>query len=187
MAKRGRNVVIASIALAGALVVFLAFRRRDHDVRYTTATVDRGDIVEVVGATGTLQAVTTVQVGSQVSGTIQTLQADFNSVVKKGQVIARLDPSLFQARLAQMNANLVSSRANTEKAKAEVADSKQKYERAQALANEQLVPQSDLESAKAAYDGAVAQLRAAEAAISQAEANVNQAQVDLDHTIITAP
>src|SRR5262249_5264175 len=171
MAKKGRSAVIASIALAGALVLFLAFRRRDHDVRYTTATVDRGDIVEVVGATGTLQAVTTVQVGSQVSGTIQSLHADFNSVVKKNQVFARLDHSLFQARLAQMKANLISSRANTEKARAEVADTKQKYDRAAALAKEELVPQSDLESAKAAFDGAVAQLRAAEAAISQAEAN----------------
>jgi HlyD family secretion protein len=187
MPKKRRNLVIGALALAGVLVLFLALRRRDHDVRYLTAAVDRGNIVEVVGATGTLQAVTTVQVGSQVSGTIQSLQADFNSVVKKGQVITRLDPSLFQARLAQMNANLASAQANTEKSRAEVADTRQKYERAQTLASQNLLPQSDLDSAKAAYDGAVAQVRASEAAVSQAEANVNQAQVDLDHTIITAP
>jgi HlyD family secretion protein len=187
MASRRRSLVIGLTALAGVLVLFLALRRREHDVQYVTAAVDRGDIVEVVGATGTLQAVTTVQVGSQVSGTIQSLHADFNSVVKKGRVIARLDPSLFQARVAQMQANLASAKANVEKARADVADTKQKYERAQALASQNLLPQSDLDSAKAAYEGAAAQVRASEAAVSQAAANVNQAQVDLQHTIIEAP
>jgi HlyD family secretion protein len=187
MASRRRSLVIGLTALAGVLVLFLALRRREHDVQYVTAAVDRGDIVEVVGATGTLQAVTTVQVGSQVSGTIQSLRADFNSVVKKGEVIARLDPSLFQARVAQMQANLASAKANVEKARADVSDTKQKYERAQALASQNLLPQSDLDSAKAAYEGAAAQLRASEAAVSQAAANVNQAQVDLQHTIIEAP
>jgi HlyD family secretion protein len=102
-------------------------------------------------------------------------------------VIARLDPSLFQARVAQMQANLASAKANVEKARADVADTKQKYERAQALASQNLLPQSDLDSAKAAYEGAAAQVRASEAAVSQAAANVNQAQVDLQHTIIEAP
>lgn len=152
-----------------------------------TAALDRGDIVETVGATGTLQAVTTVQVGSQVSGTIQSLGADFNSTVRKGQVIARLDPSSFEARLGQAKANLISARANVERARAAVIDGQQKYERAKELAGQQLLPQSDLETAKANYDGAVAQLKANEAAVSQAEASVNQAQVDLDHTVISTP
>lgn len=152
-----------------------------------TVALDRGDIVETVGATGTLQAVTTVQVGSQVSGTIQSLGADFNSAVKKGQVIARLDPSSFEARLGQARANLISARANVERARAATADAQQKYGRAKELFATSLVPQSDLETAKATYDGAVAQQKANEAAVSQAEAGLNQAQVDLDHTVIATP
>src|SRR5262245_45095821 len=107
--------------------VLLAVRGGDHDVQYVTATADRGDVIDVVGATGTLQAVTTGQVGSQVSGTIASLGADFNSKVKKDQVIARLDPSTLDARLSQARANLSAARANVEKTKATVADSQQKY------------------------------------------------------------
>ena len=114
--------------------------------RFTTGTVDRGDVAEVVGATGTLQAVTTVQLGSQVSGTIQSLYADFNSTVKKDQVVARLDPSLFEARLGQARANVQAARANVDRAKAEVEDTRQKYERAKELAAGKLLPASDLDT-----------------------------------------
>jgi HlyD family secretion protein len=179
-------------AAGGAAVVVLgvtfgAMRARQRPVRYATAQVSRGDVVEVVGATGTLQAVTTVQVGSQISGTIQNLNADFNSVVHKGQVIARLDPSSFDARVGQARANLVSARANAERSRSTVEDTRQKYERSKALAAEKLLPQSDLDTAKANYEGAVAQVKAADAAVSQAAAALNQAQVDLDHTVISAP
>jgi HlyD family secretion protein len=170
-----------------AAMIGLAFHGRGEATRLATTPVDRGDIADVVGATGVLQAVTTVQVGSQVSGTIKDLLADFNSTVRKGEVIARLDPALFQARVAQARANLVSARADVERARAAVVDAKQKYERAQALAKEDLVPASDLESAKATSDGARAQLLANEAAVSQSEAALNQAQVDLGHTVIAAP
>jgi HlyD family secretion protein len=173
--------------LVAAAGLFLAFRGRGDVPRFTTAPVDRGDIADVVGATGVLQAVTTVQVGSQVSGTIQELLADFNSTVRKGQVIARLDPALFKARVAQAQANLVSARADVERARAAVADAKQKYERAQELGKQDLVPEADVESAKSAYDAAQAQLLANQAAVSQTEAALNQAQVDLGHTVITAP
>jgi HlyD family secretion protein len=177
--------ILAAVAVAAAAVVLV--RGRAKPPRYALATVDRGDIVEVVGATGTLEAVTTVQIGSQVSGTIESLYADFNSVVKKGQVIARLDPSLFEARLGQEKANLLTAKANVDRARATVEDTRQKYERAKELAAQLLVPQTDLETAKANYDGAVAQLKASQAAQSQAEASVHQAEVDLSHTIITTP
>lgn len=182
----------ARLALAGIGVALLAFgvtsvRGRSRETRYLTATVDRGDVLEVVGATGTLQAVTTVQVGSQVSGIVQNLYADFNSQVKKGQVVARLDPSLFEARLGQARANLVSARANVERSRATVTDTRLKHDRAKELAAQDLVPVSDLDTAKANFDGAVAQLKSSEASVTQAEASVNQAQVDLDHTVISAP
>src|SRR5512139_3903067 len=166
---------------------FVLVRGRGEATQFTTGTIDRGDIVEVVGATGTLEAVTTVQIGSQVSGTIQNLYADFNSTVKKGQVIARLDPSILQARLGQAEANVLSAHANVDRALATVEDTRQKYERAKELAAQKLIAETDLETAKANYDGAVAQLKANQAAESQAVASVNQAKVDLSHTIIDTP
>jgi HlyD family secretion protein len=183
-----RRLVLAGLAVAivGGLM-FFGLGGGNRRPRYAVALADRGDIADVVGATGVLQAVTTVQVGSQVSGTIASLNADFNSIVKRGQVVARLDPALFEARLAQARANLASARANVERSRAAIDDARQKYERAKALAAQDLVPEADLESAKAAYDGAVAQQRANEAAVSQAEAAVNQAQLDLEHTVISAP
>lgn len=177
-------------ALVGILLLaggFFLWKGRDEDVRYATAAVDRGDVVEVVGATGAVQAVTTVQVGSQVSGTIQSLSADFNSTVKKGQVLARLDPSLFQARVEQARANLISARANLDRSQAMVEDTRQKYARAKELAAQQLLPQSDLDTARSNQDAAAAQVKASEAAVSQAVAGVNQAQVDMAHTIIASP
>jgi len=128
-----------------------------------------------------------VQIGSQVSGTIQSLNADFNSTVKKGQVIARLDPSILDARLGQAQANLLAAKANVERARSSVEDMRQKYERAKELAAEKLLPVTELETAKANYDGAVAQLKANEAAESQSVATINQAKVDLSHTVIETP
>ena len=166
---------------------YYLLRGRGEATQYATGTIDRGDVVEVVGATGTLEAVTTVQVGSQVSGTIQSLYADFNSEVKKGQVIARLDPSILQARLGQAEANVLSAQANVDRSRATVEDTRQKYERAKELAAQKLIAETDLETAKANYDGAAASLKSSQAAESQAVASVNQAKVDLSHTIIDTP
>ena len=187
MRFNSRRTWIALAVVVAAAGAFLAFRGRDKEVQYQTTTLERGDIVDVVGATGTLQAVTTVQVGSQVSGTVDSLGADFNSRVKKDQVIARLETSTFDARLSQARANLVAARANVEKARATVSDTKQKYDRAKELSAQQLLPQSDLETAKSNYEGAVASIQGAEAAVAQAAAAVQQSQVDLTHTVIRAP
>jgi HlyD family secretion protein len=184
-ASRRRLLWLILIPVLLVAAVFLRGRR--GNTLYVTVAVDRGDIVDVVGATGLLQAVITVQVGSQVSGTISELGADFNSTVKKGQVIARLEPSSFQARVNQARANLASARANVERSQAAIDDAKQKFDRARELAKQDLLPPADLESARATYEGAVAQHHADEAAVKQAAAALNQAQVDLDHTVITAP
>ena len=117
-------IVLLIIAAIGAGAGAYYLRRGGPDVQVQTAPIARGDIIDSVGATGTLQAVTTVQVGSQVSGNIQWLGADFNSIVKKGQVIARLDPSLFQAQLQQANANLSQTRANLTKAQSDLERTK---------------------------------------------------------------
>src|SRR4051812_29206393 len=187
MRLNSRRTWVALAVVVLAVVAFLAFRGRDKAVQYATTTVERGDIVDVVGATGTLQAVTTVQVGSQVSGTVDSLDADFNSRVRKNQVIARLETSTFDARLSQAQANLVAARANVEKSRSTVTDTKQKYDRAKELAAQNLLPASDLETARSNYEGALAGLRGAEAAVSQSAAAVQQAQVDRTHTIIRAP
>src|SRR5690348_2859707 len=143
-------VVLVVIASTAAVVYT---RRNKTEIQVQTTPLSRGDIVDTVGATGTLQAVTTVQVGSQVSGNIQWLGADFNSIVKKGQVIARLDPSLFEAQLQQVQANLVQARANLTKARSELdrarvqlTDAQQKFNRAQELSSKQLLAASELDS-----------------------------------------
>ena len=194
-------IVLLIIAAIGAGVGAYYIRHGSAEVQVNTAPVTRGDITDTVGATGTLQAVTTVQVGSQVSGNIQWLGADFNSIVKKGQVIARLDPSLFDAQLQQARANLGQAQANLvkaqselERAKVQLTDAQQKYTRAKELSARNLLPQSDLDAAKVAVDTAQAALASqqasvaqAQAAVSQSQASVNQNEVNLAHTVITAP
>src|SRR5262245_21708385 len=193
--------VLAIIAAIGAGAGAIYVRRGGTEVQVNTSPITRGDIVNTVGATGTLQAVTTVHVGSQDSGNISWLGAHFNAIVKKGQTIARLDPSLFEAQLQQTTANLNQARANLTKAqsdlertKVQLTDAQQKYARARELSAKSLLPQSDLDAAKIAVDTAQAMLASqqasvtqAQAAVSQAQASVNQSQVNVDHTIIVAP
>jgi len=173
--------------LAAAAAVYWFARTRETPQRYVTAAADRGDVSEVVGATGTLQAVLTVQVGSQVSGTIQEMYVDFNTRVEKNQVIARLDPSLFEARLGQARANLAAARANADRARTTLEDARLKNDRAKQLALEQLLPQSDLETAQTNFASAASQVKAADAATTQAAASVKLAEVDLNNTVIRAP
>src|SRR6266496_3171889 len=123
-------IILLIIAAAGAGAGAYYMRRNGGEIQVTTAPITRGEIIDTVGSTGTLQAVTTVQVGSQVSGNISWLGADFNSIVKKGQVIARLDPSLFQAQVEQSRANLVKSKADVERNRVGLDDANTKYTRA---------------------------------------------------------
>jgi len=194
-------IVVLLLVVVGAGVGAWYARRGQPEIGVNTAPITRGDIVDTVGATGTLQAVTTVQVGSQVSGNIQWLGADFNSIVKKGQVVARLDPSLFDAQLQQVQANLSQSRANLTRARSELdranvqlTDAKQKHARAIELSARHLLAASELDSAKVAVDSAVAAVASqqasvvqSQAAVTQSEASVNQSRVNRDHTIIVAP
>lgn len=181
-------LIICAVAIVTASVA--AYYRAggsDNEVQYTTASVTRGDVVESVDATGTLQAVTTVQVGTQVSGTIKALHADFNSVVKKGQVIAELEPSLFQAQVDQARASLARLQADVENAKVQINDTQVKLARARELAKQQLIAQSDLDTATTAAQQAQAALKSAEAQVQQGRATLNQAVVNLEHSIIRAP
>jgi HlyD family secretion protein len=152
-----------------------------------TAPITRGDVIEIVDATGTLQAVTTVQVGTQVSGTIKALHADFNSRVRRGQVIAELEPSLFDAQVEQARASLVRLEAEASRAAVQRDDAQRKLRRAQELAERQLIPATELEAAEMTAHEADASVRAADAQVVQARASLNQSEVNLAHTIIAAP
>jgi HlyD family secretion protein len=194
-------VILIIIAAVGAGAGAYYMRRGNGEVTINTAAITRGEIIDTVGSTGTLQAVTTVQVGSQVSGNISWLGADFNSIVKKGQVIARLDPSLLAAQVDQSKANLLKAQADVSRAQADVQrnrvaliDTQQKYARAKELSAKQLLPQADLDAAKVAVDSAESSLQSSiaaqassQASVTQSQASLSQAQVNLDHGIITAP
>lgn len=147
--------------------------RGKKDEQYKSEKVDRGNVTMTVTATGTLSAVTTVQVGSQVSGVISRLYADFNSQVQKGQLLAELDPTPFQAQLDQRRADV--TRANVEAQNAKIT-----YQRQRRLAEAGLAAQAELDTAKAQYDSAVAQ-------VSQASAALRQSETNLRYTKILAP
>ena len=120
-----KKTIVTLVVLAivgGSVYGYRNYRKSGQTPTVNRAAVSVGDVVDRVGATGALQAVTTVQVGTQVSGTIQSLYADFNSLVKKGQVLARLDPSLFQTQIDQARANLLKSQADVERLKVELDD-----------------------------------------------------------------
>ena len=153
------GAVLALIAGAVALV----YSRRAGAapaVHYETAEADRGTIAAKVTATGNLSALLTIQVGSQVSGRVQELFADFNSPVKKGETIAKLDPVLFQAAVEQALANLVSAQGNMKKDQAQEINTKQIFDRTKNLVAAQIMAQSDLDTASANYDAAKAQVEA---------------------------
>ena len=145
-----------------------------------------GDVVETVAATGTLEAVTTVQVGTQVSGTVRDLLADFNDIVAKGQVLARLDPSLFQTQVDQARANVSRSEADVERLRVGLADAGTRLGRARLLRDKQLVARADLEAAQVEVSSAEVYV-SAQASVAQARASLNQAEVNLAHTVITSP
>lgn len=176
--------ILASVAI-GAWFFFL--KENNHTIKYKTAKIERGSIESKISATGTLNAVVTVQVGSQVSGTIKELRADFNSMVKQGQVIAMLDQKTFIAQRDQAKANFINARANVEKAKADLIDKKQKFDRVSKLYTEGLASQSDRDSAEAAYLSSEAQLKSAEAQAEQAKAALDLAEVNFNYTIIISP
>jgi HlyD family secretion protein len=179
---------VVLIAAAGAGGWGYYTTRPEKEPTVTTLKMSRGTIIDAVGATGTLQAVTTVTVGTQVSGIVQSLEGvDFNSIVKRGQVIARLDPSILETQVETAKANLTNANANLERQKVAVGDAQSKLKRAKELSDRQLINKVDLENAETTLKSADAQLKSTQSSIVQAEASVNKAKVDLDHTIITAP
>jgi HlyD family secretion protein len=172
------------IALAGGLYFF---KKKPAQAEYKTLKIERGAITSTVAATGTINAVVTVQVGTQVSGTLAKLYVDYNSPVKKGQAIAQIDPALFNAQLEQSRGNYLNAEANVGKARVTVADTKRTLERNKRLLEQGIVAQSDLDAAQTAYDAALAGLKGAEASIIQTRGSLSQAETNLKYATIRSP
>ena len=200
MKPRTKWLLLAGAVAVAAFLVVLGLNRTPQ-IQNFTAKVERGDIHDVVEATGTINAVITVQVGSQVSGTISKLFVDFNSRVHKGDLVALIDPALFKgaveqatADLENARANLVAARANLEKAQATLVQTKADYDRTIGLTKDGVMSQQQLDLAKANYDSATAAVGGARANVTQAEAQVSQkeaalavAQTNLNYTVIRSP
>ncbi len=180
--------VLAAVAvIAAGAYGYYRYTQKPAAPTITAARITRGDIAETVGATGALQAVTTVQVGTQVSGTIQELNADFNSLVRKGQVLARLDPSLIQSQIEQARANLIRAEADLERLRVALDDARTKLTRARELSEKKLIAQTELEAAEVTVRSAEAQLRSQQAGVTQSQASLKQNEVNLAHTVIESP
>jgi HlyD family secretion protein len=193
--------LVPAVVVAAAGLILVYRLGGSGTTEYFASRVERGDIHDVVEATGTVNAVVTVQVGSQVSGSIAKLNVDFNSRVRKGDIIAEIEPSLLRGALLQATAdvesaqaNLVAARASLAKARAAFVQTKADYERNATLAKGGMITQQELDLARATYEGANASVDVAQANVAQAEAQVHQktaaesvSRTNLDHTVIRSP
>jgi len=181
--------IAALVVLSGAGFGVWRWRaaHKKPPVEFDTAAVDRGRIVARVTATGTLSALVTVQVGTQVSGTVQKLFVDWNSPVKKGQLIAKIDPQLFEASLQQAQANYQAAEGNLLKAEAQERDAGRQFERSKSLLDRKLIAQADYDTSQANQEVMKGQTAAARGTLAQAKAALYQSKVNLGMTRIVSP
>lgn len=173
-----------------AAVIVLKTRTVSTGIEYKTEEVRRGDLVVIVTATGTLQPTNKVEVGSELSGTIKTVEVDYNSRVKSGQILARLDTTKLEAQLTQSKASLESAKAKALQVQATVTETKAKlsqYQKVRELSNGRVPSQSEMDAAQAAFERAKADLANYVAAVSQAEAAVKTNETDLSKSVIKSP
>lgn len=185
-----RHGIAAAVVLVLVVGGVYAWRKRGAEAEagaFRTVPVERGDIRVAISSTGTLSAISTVTVGSQVSGQVTDVLVDFNDPVKRGQVIARIDPKTYEAQIAQGNAQVASARASLSQAQATLVNAELDYRRKSDLGARQLVARSDVDLAKAALDQARAQVNSAQAVIRQQTASTQTTQVNLDRTVIRSP
>jgi HlyD family secretion protein len=183
-----KKIVIAAIIvmlIGGGLLIF--YMNKNGGVQYKTIPIQNGSVRATVTATGTVNAVKTVLVGTQVSGTLKELHVDFNSQVKKGQVIAEIDPASLQAQVDQARANTLAAKANVEKAKATLEDAKKTRDRNRQLFSKDLIARSDLDTSEATHDSNSAQVNVVTAQVAQTEAAQRFAETNLRYTKIVSP
>ncbi len=186
-----KKIIISAailVIIAGVVLVLSLFSRNKNDIpKYEKKAIDKGNIEALVITTGSLNPVTTVDVGSQVSGKIDKLYVDFNSRVKEGQVIAELDQSQFITRVKQNEANYKSAEASLEKTKVTLDNTKKKYDRAMNLFEKDLISFEEKEAIETQYYSAMADIQSSEARLEQAESQLDSSKVDLTYTIIKSP
>ncbi len=181
--------IVVAVVLIGALAAggWFFLKNKGNGPQFRTEKVTRGDLHATVTATGTVSAVTTVLVGTQVSGTIKELFVDFNSPVKQGQLLAQIDPALSEAKVAQAKANLQAAEANVEKAQVALQDATRTMERNRALFAKNYIARSDLDTAETSQLSARAQVNAAKAQVEQSRAALQQEETNLRYTRILSP
>lgn len=187
MKKTTRYATSTLLVVAVLAAILLVGRNNNNDVKYKVERVERGDIASKVLASGTVNPVILVSVGSQVSGTIQQIYVDFNSPVTKGQVIAQIDPAVFRAEVEEARARYESTLAGRQQKEVQVLDTKRTLDRNKELMNGDLIAQSELDTASTNYHSALAELQAAKAAVLQAQAALDLAESNLRYTTIYSP
>jgi len=182
-----KYLLIIAIILTICSIAGYFYYKQAPEISFKTAKIERGNIVSSVAATGNLSAVTTVQVGTQVSGTIQKLYVDFNSRVKKGQPIAEIDPSLFNAAVEQSQGNYFSAEANLQKAKIALLDAERTFNRNKQLLSNGIISQGDFDAGETALQSAKAAVKAAEGSVAQNRGALMQAKTNLRYSVIRSP
>lgn len=182
-----KKVIFFFLLLAGGFAYMYFSDSGTAEYTYRTVSLEKGDITASVTATGSLSAVTVVEVGTQVSGTIKQIYVDYNQQVKKGQLIALIDPAVLQAKLEEAKANLAAAKAAVAKAKANVTDSDRNLKRNKELWNRQLIAKSELDTAETTHLANRASLQEAEAKVLQVQAALRQSETNLEYTRIISP
>jgi len=181
-------IALAVVAAAGAgFWYWQGHRGGGAESAYRTTAVERGSIRVAISSTGTLSAISTVTVGSQISGQVTEVLVDYNSEVRKGDILARIDPKTYEAQIEQGNAQIASAQASLRQAQATLANAEADYRRKAELAERQLVSRADLDLARAALDQARAQVNSAQAQIRQQTASTQTTRVNLERTVIRSP
>ena len=182
-----KYLIILTVVILIAGVAGYFYYKRTPEISFKTAKIERGTIVSTVAATGNLSAVITVQVGTQVSGTIQKLYVDYNSRVKKGQPIAEIDPALFNASVEQSQGNYLNAEANLQKAKVALVDAERTVKRNKQLLADGIISQSDYDVVETALQSARAGVKAAEGSVAQTRGALMQAKTNLRYSVIRSP
>ncbi len=182
-----KYIILGISCLIAVTITIIYFFSGKDAIQYRTEKIERGTISKYITATGTVNPVRTVIIGSQVSGLISQLFVDFNSEVKKGEVVAQIDPIPFELEVKRAEASLATAAATLEKAKVTAKNNRNNYHRAKKLFEKKVISIEELDAARTTYEASTADVQLAEAQVLQAKAALEIAKTNLRHTVITSP